>query len=75
MRQTMYIGPNLKGIVRHNQIFTYYPDDVIAQACGINPIARYLFVPMEDIVHSKNELRRTGSFLYLAYQKVEKNRR
>ena len=72
MKQTMYLGPNLKGVVRRNQIFTYHPEDVIKQACEINPLAKHLFVSMDDIVSSKNELRRTGSFLNLTYQKLKK---
>lgn len=72
MKQTMYMGPNLKGIVRHNQIFTYDPVNVIEQACDINPLAKHLFVQMDDIVCSKKELGRMGSFLNLIYQKIEK---
>lgn len=68
----MYLGPDLNGIVRHNQIFTYRPEKVMQQACEINPLARHLFVSMDNIVSCKNELGRTGSFLNLAYQKVEK---
>lgn len=71
----MYIGPDLKGIVRHNQIFTYKPDEVIEKACEQNKLTKHLFVQMENIVESKNELRRPGSFLSIAYEKVEKTRR
>lgn len=72
MKQIMYLGPDIKGIVRKNQIFTYQPENVIEQACEVSTLAKYLFVPMDDIVQSKNELRRTDSFLNLAYKKVEK---
>ena len=72
MKQVMYLGPDIKGIVRKNQIFTYDPEDVIVQACGVSPLARDLFVPMDNIVHSRNELRREGSFLNLAYRKIKK---
>jgi hypothetical protein len=68
----MYLGPDLKGIVRKNQIFTYRPDRVIEEACGVSPLARHLFVEMENIVEIRKELRRKGSFLNLAYQKIEK---
>lgn len=72
MKQIMYIGPDIKGIVRKNQIFTYYPGDLIQRACVVSPLARHLFVPMDDIVQGRNELRREGSFLNLAYGKVKK---
>lgn len=68
----MYLGPDLKGIVRRNQIFTYQPKEVIEQASDVCELAKHLFVSMDNIVSKKNELRRQGSFLYLAYQKVEK---
>lgn len=71
----MYIGPDLKGIVRHNQVFTYKPDEVIRKACEQNKLTKHLFIQMENIVESKNELRRPGSFLSIAYEKVEKTRR
>jgi hypothetical protein len=72
MKQTMYIGPDLKGIVRRNQIFTYYPENVIRQAGEVSPLTKHFFVPMGDVVTRKNELRRTGSFLNIAYQKIMK---
>ena len=68
----MYLGPDLKGIVRRNQIFTYQPEEVIKQASEVCELARHLFVSMDNIVSKKNELRRLGSFLYLTYQKIEK---
>ncbi|MCM1045635.1 MAG: hypothetical protein NC417_09005 [Candidatus Gastranaerophilales bacterium] len=74
----MYLGPDLKGIVRHNQIFAYHPEEVIGRACEVCGLARHLFVPMENIVPQKKELARQGSFLNLSYQKIkkaEKNRR
>ncbi len=72
MKQVMYLGPDIKGIVRKNQIFAYYPENVIEQACEVSPLAKYLFVQMDNIVYSRNELRREGSFLNLSYKKLEK---
>lgn len=71
----MYLGPDLKGIVRHNQIFTYHPEKVIEQAGMVCGLAKHLFVEMDNIVIQKNELRRSGSFLNLTYQKIEKAER
>lgn len=72
MKQVMYLGPDIKGVVRKNQIFTYHPHDLIERVCKVSPLAKNLFVPMDDIVQSRNELRREGSFLNLAYRKVKK---
>jgi hypothetical protein len=68
----MYLGPDLKGIVRKNQIFTYHPDRVIEEACGISPLAKHLFVEMDNIAEIKKELNREGSFLNLTYKKIQK---
>lgn len=68
----MYLGPNLKGIVRRNQIFTYHPDEVIEEAYERNPLTKYLFINMDDVVTTKKELRREGSFLNLTYKKIFK---
>lgn len=68
----MYLGPGLKGIVRHNQTFTYQPEEVISKASEVCNLASHLFVSMDDIVSKKCELRRMGSFLNLTYQKMEK---
>ena len=67
----MYLGPDLEGIVRHNQIFTYRPEKVIKQAREVCGLADHLFVPMDEVVSCKNELRRPGSFLCLTYQKIK----
>lgn len=67
----MYLGPDLKGIVRHNQIFAYQPEEIIERASETAPLARHLFVSMEDIVQKKEELRRAGSFLNLVNKKVK----
>ncbi len=72
MKQVMYIGPDIRGLVRKNQIFTYQPDKIIEQASAIYGPAKYFFIPMDDIVKQKNELRRRGSFLNTAYKQFEK---
>lgn len=68
----MYLGPNLKGIVRRNQVFAFNPEKVIEEACKVNPIAKHLFVNMDNIVTHKEELRRPGSFLNIAYQTLNR---
>lgn len=72
MKQIMYIGPEIEGLVRKNQIFTYRPDDIVKKAAEIYAPAKHFFVSMDDIVAMKNELRRQGSFLNTAYKQIEK---
>jgi hypothetical protein len=68
----MYLGPDIKGVVRHNQIFTYQPADVIERAGKVHPLTEAFFVEMEHVVEKKKELRREGSFLNLAFTKILK---
>ena len=72
MKQVMYIGPDIKGIVKKNEIFTYFPMAVVEQVERIYSPARELFVSMDDIVSKRNERDRAGSALNLIY-KIVKN--
>lgn len=72
MRQVMYIGPDIKGIVRKNDVYTYVPEAVIEQVAAVYDPARQLFIPMDNIVEEKKSLSRTGSALNLIYSTLEK---
>lgn len=71
MRQIMYVGPTIRGVVRKNQVFNYAPDEIIAKASERSQTAKYLFVKMDEIVEKKQELRREGSLLYAAYKTLD----
>lgn len=70
MKQIMYIGPDIRGVVSRNQIFAYYPEKLIERAVAVEPLAKYLFISMDDIVKKKQELNRRGSLLNKAYQNI-----
>ena len=72
MKQIVYIGPTMKGIVKKNQIFTYEPQEVIERAQRVSMYASYLFVKMNDIVEKRDELRKEGTLLNISYKIVEK---
>lgn len=72
MKQIVYIGPTIRGLVKKNQIFTYDPVEIMQKANGISIYTRYLFVRMDDIVSKRNELRKKGTLLNISYKKVEK---
>ncbi len=71
----MYIGPDIKGVVRKNEIFTYMPKEVIALAGRIYGPSMELFVSMDNIVEKRREVNRPGSPLSLIYQITERNTR
>ena len=72
MKQIIYIGPDIRGVVRKNQIFTYNPKEVIERATAVYAQANIFFVSMDVIWEKKSELRRQGSFLNITYQKMKK---
>lgn len=72
MKQIVYIGPTIRGLVKKNQIFTYKPEAVMEQVKRVSMYTEYLFVRMDDIVSRRNELREQGSLLNISYKIVEK---
>lgn len=72
MKQVMYIGPTIRGLVKKNQIFTDEPGEIMEKAEKVSVYTGYLFVRMDDIVSKKNELRKQGTLLNISYEKVKK---
>jgi hypothetical protein len=68
----IYIGPTIRGLVRHNQIYTYRPKKVIEQAKEVSVYAGYLFIDLKKIVASKKELETEGTLLNTSYKNVQK---
>lgn len=71
MKQIMYIGPDVKGVVSKNQIFTYDPKDKKEQVKEKYEPAEKLFVDIDDLPQKRNELKRKGSYLELLYRNFE----
>ena len=72
MKQIVYIGPTIRGLVKKNQIFTYEPKEIIERAGKVSMYTGCLFVMMDDIVSKRNELRKKGTLLNIAYEIVKK---
>lgn len=68
----MYIGPDVKGVVSKNQIFTFDPEDKEKEVEKIYAPAVKFFVDIKDITAKRNELRKEGSYLELLYRNFEK---
>lgn len=71
MKQVMYIGPDVPGVIGKNQIFTFDPEDKKEKIKKIYPAAVNLFVGMDKIVEARKELRQNGSFLAITYSNLE----
>ena len=68
----VYLGSEIRGVVRHNQVFSYDAEDVISAATEREPLSKYLFVDMNDIANKRKELKEPGSLMNLAFQKIKK---
>lgn len=73
MKQVIYLGPSIDGVVEKNKIFNYNPKDVIKKAKEVNPLAEHLFVSMDQIVKKKKELNTKGSLLNIAYESLKED--
>ncbi len=71
MKQIVYIGPTLRGLVKKNQIFTYYPKEIVEKAEKVSVYTKYLFIRMDDIVEKRNELREQGTLLNISFKTVQ----
>ena len=72
MSQIMYIGPEVRGVVGKNEVFTYDPKEKKEKVKAIYEPAEKFFVDMEHLTEKRNELRRTGSYMDLLYKNFEK---
>lgn len=76
MKQTtIYIGPDIKGVVKKNEVFDYRPQKIVDQARRAYGPSENLFVPISKIVEKKAELRTQGSALALIYKNTEGRKR
>lgn len=72
MKQIVYIGPTIRGVVKKNQIFTYTPERIEEKAKEVSAYTEYLFVSMDEIVSKRDEMRKRGTLLNIAYKIAEK---
>ena len=67
MNQIMYIGPDVKGIVKRNQIFTYDPKEVKERVKKMYEPAVELFVKMEFAPVQRKAVCTEGTLLNITY--------
>ncbi len=67
MNQIMYIGPDVKGVVKRNQIFTYDPKEVKEKVKKMYEPAGGLFVKMEFAPVQRKSVCTEGTLLNITY--------
>lgn len=70
MSNVIYLGPEIRGVVKRNQVFSYDAADVKAKAAQVSELTQYLFVAMDDVAAAKKELKTQGSLMEIAFKKV-----
>lgn len=67
MNQIMYIGPDVKGVVKRNQIFTYDPKEVKERVKKMYEPAVELFIKMESAPVQRKAVCTEGTLLNITY--------
>ena len=73
MENVIYIGRTVD-YVKHNQLYTRRPDNIIAQLEKKFPLIGALFVPVDEYTSALRELETPGSDIYLAAEQVRRGR-
>lgn len=73
MKQKIYLGPTVPGLIKQNVIFKdKLPKNIEERAKEDKSFAR-LLIPMDEAVNAKKELKVTGSALAVSYDEVCKS--
>ncbi len=73
MKQVMYIGPAIPGLVKKDTVFKDGLPGKIERAAENNKSFARLFVPVGKVFDAKKQLGTEGSVLAVSYVNVEKN--
>lgn len=73
MKQKMYLGPTVPGLIKENVIFRdTLPERVSERMKSDKSFAR-LVVPMEKVMDARTQLDKEGSVLSVAYTDIVKS--
>lgn len=72
MKQKMYIGPTIPGVVVKNRIFKDKLPKKVQELAEKDVSFSRLLVPMDDLIVARAELKDKNSVLAVSYEKVKK---
>lgn len=72
MKQKMYIGPTIPGVVVKNRIFKDKLPEKVQELAEKDISFSRLLVPMDDLIMARAELKDKSSVLAVSYEKVKK---
>lgn len=68
--KVMYIGPTIRGVVKHGAVFSGGIPGRLEKLAGKKPIINNLIVPLSDIVKAKTAIDTEGTVEAVAYDKI-----
>lgn len=70
-KKTMiYLGPTILGVITENSIFKGNLPEKIKNTIKEIPVMRSLFVPIENLISAKKELKENNSAKSICYNKM-----
>ena len=67
----MYLGPTIRGVVKHGAVFNGGIPERLGKLAGKKPVVKQLIVPLPDIVKVKTAIDTEGTAEAVAYDMVE----
>lgn len=74
MKQKIYIGPSIPGLVRENAVFKDGLPKAVSERKEKDKNFARLLIPVDKVMEAKKQLKTEGSVLFVSYSKmVEKD--
>ena len=70
MTNTMYIGPSIRGVVRHGAAFSGGLPARVQKLADAKPIIKNLIVPVSDLADAIKRSNEEGTAVAVAYDRI-----
>ena len=70
MTNTMYIGPSIRGVVRHGAAFSGGLPARVEKLADAKPIIKNLIVPVSDLADAIKRSNEEGTAVAVAYDRI-----
>lgn len=67
----MYLGPTIRGVVKHGAIFTGKIPGTLDEFRKKKPIINNLIVPLSELLEAKKALSEEGTIEHVAFKQLE----
>ncbi len=70
MTNQIYIGPGIRGVVKHGSVFSGGLPERLEKLAAAKPIIKDMIVPVEDMVETVRLTRQEGTAAAMAYDHI-----